>query len=164
MQRIVIFGNSGSGKSTLAKCLSDKYKLAHLDLDVLAWDNNVPPTRRLIVDSKKEIDNFLDKNRSGVVEGCYADLLRLIIDKASKIIFLNPGDNVCVENCRKRPWEPHKYKTPEEQDKNLEMLIGWIKQYSCRNDELSLIAHRGLFDNFNGCKIEYTSNNVQELL
>ena len=158
MQRIIIFGNSGSGKSTLAKHLSKKYKLAHLDLDLLAWNEGNPSIRRPIENSKKEIDIFLEKNKNGVIEGCYSDLLKLVVFKASKMIFLNPGDNVCIKNCKNRPWEPHKYKSIEEQNKNLEMLIDWIKQYSYRDDEFSFKAHRRLFDNFRGSKIEYTEN------
>ncbi len=38
------------------------------------------------------------------------------------------------------------------------MLIDWIKQYDVRDDEFSLKAHRELFDNFGGKKVEYTSN------
>jgi hypothetical protein len=29
----------------------------------------------------------------------------------------------CIENARKRPWEPHKYASKAEQDKNLDRLI-----------------------------------------
>jgi adenylate kinase family enzyme len=130
MQKILIFGNSGSGKSTLAKQLSDKYSLEHLDLDVLAWSNSVQPIRKPITESKKNIDKFLLENDSWVIEGCYADLLRLVINCSNKVIFLNPGEYTCIDNCKKRTWEPHKYKSLEEQNKNLGMLINWIKPLS----------------------------------
>jgi adenylate kinase family enzyme len=158
MQKILIFGNSGSGKSTLAKQLSAKFNLAHLDLDTLAWSKQKSTTRKPLIKSKKDIDRFLTKNDAWVIEGCYADLLGFVINSANKVVFLNPGENTCIDNCKKRPWEPHKYKSLEEQDKNLEMLINWIKQYSTRNDEFSLKAHRNLFDNFKGNKVEYQSN------
>jgi len=160
MKKVLIFGNSGSGKSTLAKQLSAKVNLAHLDLDTLAWSKQKPTTRKPIIESKRDIDKFLAKNDSWIIEGCYADLLGIIINAAEKVVFLNPGENTCIDNCKKRPFEPHKYKTLEEQNKNLEMLINWIKQYSIRTDEFSLKAHRSLFDNFEGNKIEYQSNKV----
>ena len=47
MKKIMSFGNSGSGKSTLAKEYADKFGLAHLDLDSLAWKNTSPPEKNL---------------------------------------------------------------------------------------------------------------------
>ena len=159
MQRIVIFGNSGSGKSTLAKDVAAKHTLSHLDLDVLAWQKTVPPKRKTIEESQLEIDLFLNNNHNWVIEGCYSDLLSLVIQKATEIIFLNPGVETCVDNCRNRPWEPHKYKTMEEQNNNLDLLINWVEQYPERNDEFSLSSHQKLFDAFTGTKTEYNSNN-----
>lgn len=159
MQRIIIFGNSGSGKSTLAKQLSNQYKLAHLDLDTLAWLDTNPPSRRPIDNSHEAMKQFLAANTRWVIEGCYTDLIELVINQSEEIIFLNPGADVCIENCTKRPWEPHKYSSPEAQNKNLAMLISWIKDYETRTDEFSLSSHRRLFATFEGKKIEYTSNN-----
>lgn len=156
MKKIVIFGNSGSGKSTLAKSLCQTYKLQHLDLDVLAWLDTQPPQRRPLVDSCRQIDQFLKQQDNWIIEGCYADLLNYVIEHASEIIFLNPGVDACIANCRQRPWEPHKYPSKEAQDANLEMLIAWLREYPTRKDEFSLHAHRELFDNYNGKKQEYT--------
>jgi len=86
-------------------------------------------------------------------------LLGVVIEKTNEIIFLNPGIETCISNCRNRPWEPHKYNTKEEQDKNLEMLLSWIKQYPERNNnECSLSSHQRLFNEFSGKKTEYPSN------
>jgi len=159
MKKIMIFGNSGSGKSTLAKECAEKYKLSHLDLDILAWENTNPPTRKPLSDSICEIGQFIEKNESWVIEGCYSDLLGVVIEKTNEIIFLNPGIETCISNCRNRPWEPHKYNTKEEQDNNLEMLLSWIKQYPDRNNnECSLSSHQRLFNEFSGKKTEYPSN------
>ena len=155
MQRIVIFGNSGSGKTTLAKRYSSKYNLAHLDLDTLAWLNTSPPQRKLIEDSSIEINHFLDINSSWVIEGCYADLLTLVMTFAIKIIFLNPGVDVCIENCKNRPWEPHKYASMDEQNENLDMLLNWVKEYISRTDEFSFKSHKILYESFQGEKKEY---------
>jgi len=158
MDKIVIFGNSGSGKSTLAKSLSSERRLSHLDLDVLAWLDTLPPQRRSLSDSLQDINNFTQQHPAWVVEGCYADLLSVVIEHASEIIFLNPGIDTCIANCRNRPWEPHKYPSQQAQDANLEMLIDWVRDYASRDDEFSLPAHRRLFDEFAGKKRELTSN------
>ena len=148
MKKIVIFGNSGAGKSTLAKKLQQKYNLNYLDLDLLAWSNSSIPTRKPFAESTEEINDFLSNVNEWVIEGCYADLLRHVIKEAGELIFLNPGTDVCISHCRNRPWEPHKYASKEEQDKNLEMLIDWVKQYETRNDEFSLKAHIALYELF----------------
>ena len=84
----------------------------------------------------------------------YADLLDYVSKQASEIIFLNPGVEVCIQNCRSRPWEPHKYSSRDEQDKNLDMLIDWVKKYDTREDEFSLKAHSELYESFTGYKTE----------
>ena len=154
MRKILIFGNSGSGKTTLANELSNKLNLVHLDLDILAWSDTQPPTRKLLIESTKEIDRFLSPHTSWIIEGCYADLLGYVSNNANEIIFLNPGIDVCIEHCKNRPWEPHKYESKEEQDKNLDMLIEWVKQYDKHEDECSLKLHNSLFDLFEGTKKE----------
>ena len=159
MPRIVIFGNSGSGKSTLARATAEKLVCSHLDLDTVAWDEGRElPTRKPLIYSETEIDLFLAKNSNWVIEGCYSDLLALVLPHSTEIIFLNPGIETCVGNNRNRLWEPHKYDSLEEQNANLEMLIAWTEQYEERADEFSLQAHRRLFDAYQGKKREYNSN------
>lgn len=154
MKRILIFGNSGAGKTTLAKELQKKFKLEHLDLDTLAWSDASTPTRTPLDQSINEIDTFLENASGWVIEGCYADLLEYVAKQANEILFLNPAVETCIKNCRSRPWESHKYASKEEQDKNLEMLVEWVKQYDKREDEFSLKSHRKLFDLFAGNKKE----------
>jgi adenylate kinase family enzyme len=62
MRKLVIFGNSGAGKSTLALQLAHEEKLAHLDLDTLAWEPSSPPRRRRRAD-RHFWDNYLDSRR-----------------------------------------------------------------------------------------------------
>ena len=139
MHRIVIFGNSGSGKSTLAREKAGLLACPHLDLDTVAWEEECSaPTRRSLDDSRKLIDPFLKNNENWVIEGCYSDLLELVIPHCTEIAFLNPGIDICATNCRNRPWEPHKYDSPEEQDANLDMLLRWVEQ-GCRQ-KLSRVA------------------------
>jgi len=163
MKNILIFGNSGSGKSTLAKQYANKYSLAHLDLDTLAWLATTPPKRMPFADSLKEIDAFTSSNRSWVIEGCYADLITHLLPLTNKLIFINSSVECCIKNCQSRPWEPHKYPTKEVQDSNLAMLIDWVRQYPNRDDETSLSAHQKIFNGFTGDKIEYQSNQRETL-
>jgi adenylate kinase family enzyme len=155
--RILIFGNSGAGKSMLARSLADGNVLAHLDLDTLAWEKAAEPARRLLAHSRVDIEKFTDANAGWVIEGAYADLLDLLLDECSELVFLNPGVEACIANCRARPWEPHKYPDKAAQDRNLAMLIEWVRAYDRRDDEYSLNSHRWLFDRFNGVKREFTA-------
>jgi adenylate kinase family enzyme len=154
--RYVLIGNSGSGKSTVASRLARARDLPHLDLDTLAWEPVTPPRRRAAEDSIREIDAFIAGER-WIVEGCYADLVAATLDRCTRLVFLNPGVDACVANARLRPWEPHKYPTKAAQDANLEMLIGWIRDYPTRDDVFSLRAHRELFDRFDGDTLELAS-------
>jgi len=158
MNKVIIFGNSGSGKSTLAKEYAAKFKLSHLDLDILAWEKTEPPMRKPLEASLIIINQFIGENSRWVVEGGYSDLLGLVINYADEIIFLNPSIETCIKNCRSRPWEPHKYTSADEQNENLNMLLDWVKEYPYRNDNFSLYSHKNLFDKYSREKIEYKSN------
>ena len=150
MKKILIFGNSGSGKSTLAKKLKTSFDLRHLDLDTLAWEDTQPPTRKALSDSVSTLDSFISKHNNWVIEGCYADLLNYVSKSANEIIFLNPGNEICIERCKNREWEP--------QDKNLGMLINWVNEYNKREDEFSLKSHKSILSSFVGKKIEVKNN------
>jgi adenylate kinase family enzyme len=153
MHRIVIFGNSGSGKSTMARQLSHELNIPHLDLDQLAWIS--PGVRRPTSESAEAIQLFAAEHPRWVAEGCYADLLEVLLPHATELRFLNPGIEACVANCRARPWEPDKYSSKEEQDARLEFLIQWVRDYEVRRDEYSLYRHRRLLEQFRGKKREY---------
>jgi len=133
-------------------------------LDTLAWLDSSPPQRKPIEESFAEISRFVDDHQSWVIEGCYSDLLNLAMKTADKLIFLNPGVETCMDNCRSRPFEPQKYESQKAQDKNLEMLLNWVRQYPDRVDEFSLMSHQKLFNEFTGNKTEYLSNKRDVLL
>ena len=158
MSKILIFGNSGSGKSTLAKNISIKSNVAHLDLDTIAWQATLPPTRMPITESEIQIKHFTDINDSWIIEGCYSDLLKKVMPKADEVIFLNLSVDDCILNAKNRPWEPHKYESKAVQDSNLAMLMEWISQYPERKDHFSQQAHLKLFNAFIGKKEIRTSN------
>lgn len=154
----MIFGNSGSGKSTLAKKLVNNEGLAHLDLDGLAWLPETPPVRAPLWESGEKIHDFVNSNSGWVIEGCYTDLLEIVSPLASEAIFMNLSVEQCVENAKKRPWEPHKYESKEAQDSNLEMLINWIKEYKKRDDTFSSLLHLKFYEGFVGKKSMITKN------
>lgn len=152
MRKVVIMGNSGSGKTTLSKSIAGKEGLSHLDLDTLAWLPTNPPRRTPLSKSRETIENFVESNRGWVIEGCYTDLLEIVAPLADELIFLNLSVGQCIENARNRPWEPHKYRTKDEQDNNLGMLIDWISQYTERDDVFSFSSHMMLYEGFKGRK------------
>ena len=152
-RRILILGNSGSGKTTMARSLRSD-GLAHLDLDAIAWAS--PGERRPLAESEALLGAFHRAHPSWVVEGSYAGLARAALPWCTELRFLNPGVEACVANCRRRPWEPEKYASPEEQDARLAFLLDWVRSYATRADEYSLAQHRALFDGFGGPKREYT--------
>lgn len=157
MRKVIIFGNSGSGKSVLARQLQSE-GLAHLDLDTIAWDTDPEPLRKPLYKSAELLNEFMSKHNAWVIEGCYSDLLTLAADAASEAIFMNLDVSLCIENANNRPWESHKYVSKAAQDKNLNMLIDWIKQYPIRTDTFSYSAHQHLYDTFEGAKLMFTSN------
>ena len=130
MKRTIIFGNSAAGKSTLAREISLIESLPHFDLDLVAWQATTPPTRKPLMESKKEINDFVSANEDWVIEGCYADLLEIVMPLASDLVFLNLPIETCINNAKNRQWEPHKYESKQAQDANLEMLLDWIAPVS----------------------------------
>lgn len=151
--KILVFGNSGAGKTTLSKQIAVQFDLPHLDLDPLAWQKETEEPERAPLDqSWQEIKTFIESHNSWIVEGCYTDLLEMLTPYATDMIFLDMLIEICAEHAIARPFEPHKYASPEEQNENLEMLISWIQDYEQRDDVFSRAAHQKLFEEFEGRK------------
>lgn len=158
MRKLVIFGNSGSGKSTLASSIQASEGLACLDLDTVAWQPSSPPMRRPLAESQHDIELFISAHPGWIVEGCYSDLLAIAVGHCNELVFMNLPLPACIENARKRPWEPHKYASKSAQDNNLVMLEEWIAQYYARTDVYSHEQHLRLYAQFQGTKCQYVSN------
>lgn len=150
--RVAILGNSGSGKSTLARWLSTYARAATLDLDSVAWQPNEIAVARDPDDAAADVRSFCSANDSWVVEGCYANLICESLKYRPRLIFLNPGEHQCLDHCKRRPWEPHKYKSKHEQDTYLEPLLEWVRGYYTRDGQMSLLAHEECYKAYAGPK------------
>lgn len=162
--RVAIIGNSGSGKSTLARQLSAGYALTMLDLDTVAWEPGKIAVARNPADAVAELRAFCESTEHWVIEGCYAGLICVALQYSPGLLFLEPGLETCLSNCRGRPWEPHKYRSEEEQNEKLEFLLTWVREYYSRQDDTSLVTHQALFDDYQGPKWKLNSQFEQSLI
>lgn len=149
--RIALIGNSGSGKSTLARRLGGSNHADILDLDPIFWKDGSteerPAPERVAL-----VRDFCRGRSCWIVEGCYPDLIAATFPWHPELIFLDPGPEICLANCRRRPFEPHKYPSPAEQAANLPMLLDWVRGYDTRQGPLSHAAHLDLFNRDTGPK------------
>lgn len=153
--KIAIIGNSGSGKSFLAKTLAADSQIHVLDLDLVFWEAGAreKPSEIRIAEVRK----FCQEHDSWIIEGCYSDLIEATFPWEPELIFMDPGQEVCISNCRRRPHEPHKYSTKEEQDQNLDFLLTWVADYYQRDGLMSYRSHCDLFDRYKGAKRRVTA-------
>lgn len=149
-------GNSGSGKSYRARALAAQHGLAHLDLDTIVWEPGQIAVARTPEQVRAELLAFVTGHDAWVVEGCYGDLVEAALPYCSELVFMNPGRAACLENNRRRPWEPHKYASMEAQQSKLQFLLAWVGGYDERDDAMSYACHRRVFDGFAGNKTEVT--------
>lgn len=152
--RCVVLGNSGSGKTTLAKEIHAHTKARILDLDNITWDRDRIQKRRAIEDSIRDMEAFIHQDPSSfIIEGCYGELVEASLKYSPLLIFIDPGEERCLENCRNRGWESHKYPSKEEQDKLLHFLLSWVSEYYRREGPMSHAFHQQLFESYQGPKL-----------
>lgn len=154
---IAILGNSGSGKSTLAAALAAAGGVPCLDLDTVAWEPGQIAVPRPEALARAAVRSFCRGHSNWLVEGCYTMLIEAALEFRPKLVFLNPGLEACLANCRSRPWEPHKYISQQDQDAKLEFLLSWVADYYARSGPLSLAAHERCFKAYAGPKYELRS-------
>jgi adenylate kinase family enzyme len=148
--KVAIIGNSGSGKSTLARALATDSSAEVLDLDLVFWDSGA--AERPLAKRIAEVQKFCHGHESWIIEGCYADLIEASLPWRPELIFMDPGLEACISNCRRRPHEPHKYRTKEEQDQNLDFLLAWVANYYVRDGIMSYRCHEELYNCYDGPK------------
>jgi adenylate kinase family enzyme len=150
IMRIAIIGNSGSGKSTLAHQLAAVHTLTPLELDSIVWEPGKVGVLRSRDARTDDARAFCQATERWVVEGCYAELTQTFLEHSPVLLFMEPGMEACLSNCRSRPWEPRKYTSKEQQDEMLEFLLSWVRDYYTRGDDLSLRVHQSLFEGYGG--------------
>lgn len=155
--RLLIMGNSGSGKSQRAQALAKQHGLVHLDLDTIVWEPGRIAVPRAPEQVEADLHAFVSGHATWVVEGCYGDLVEAALPLCTELVFMNPGREVCLENNRRRPWEPHKYESMQAQQSKLHFLLEWVAAYYEREDAMSYACHRRLFDGFQGARTEVTT-------
>jgi hypothetical protein len=154
--RIAILGNSGSGKSVLARWLADKGGAALLDLDTIAWEPSKPAVPRADGAARSDVQRFCANTDSGILEGCYGNLIEPALPLLPILVFLDPGEAQCISNCEARPWESHKYPSKTEQDARLPFLYTWVREYYTRIGPMSQLGHGTLFARYSGPKHRLT--------
>ena len=150
--RTAIIGNSGSGKTTLARALAHGLSIPTLDLDTIYWEPGRVAVERPVPARLADLDAFCSQHPSWIIEGCYADLIEAALPRRPELILLNPGLDACVSHCKRRPFEPQKYRSKAEQDRGHEFLLKWVEDYYVRNGPMSLEGHLELFRRYNGPK------------
>ena len=139
----------------MARRLIGEKAIPRLSLDEIAWEQGTK--RKPLEESLRMLGQFLGANAQWVVEGCYSDLVEAALPHCTELRFLNPGIETCIAHCHRRPWEPTKFSSPEEQQAMLSNLIEWVGEYEVRDDEYGLKRHRRIYDRFSGKKREYIS-------
>jgi len=146
--RVAIMGNECSGKTTFAAELAQEAAVTILDLETIIWETN-RTERRAAPLVHAELRRFCEGNDSWIVEGCYGDLIAVALEWRPQLVFMNPGEAACLQNCRKRPWEP---------DDKRESLLARVSDYYRRRDSTSLHWHRHIYHDYAGPKREISSN------
>lgn len=155
--RVLVYGNSGSGKSTYARALAGRHGLAHLDLDSIVWEPGKVAVQRDQRSIEASLSEFVSSHAEWVIEGCYGELVQSAAAHCTQLVFLNPGVDACRANNLRRPWEPHKYASVEQQNSMLSTLQSWVAEYYGRDDAWSYKVHRLIFDEHRGSKVEHTT-------
>jgi len=155
--KLVVIGNSGSGKSTWARRAASEHGLTYLELDMIVWEPGQIAVERSDEAKRADLAAFIASHERWVMEGCDGDLAAAALPACTELVFMNPGAAACVANNRRRPWEPHKYASAEDQDRKLPFLLEWVEIYYTREDVRSYAYHRRLFDGFAGPKREIRS-------
>ena len=148
--KLILLGNAGAGKSTMARRIIGDEPIPRLSLDEIAWDDG--PKRKPLEVSLRMLHAFIQSNEQWIVEGCYSDLIQAALPYCTELRFLNPGIEVCVAHCHRRPWEPEKFSSPEDQAAMLTRLVQWVREYETREDRVRFEAASSGFRAIRGSK------------
>lgn len=101
MQKIAIIGTGGAGKSTLARQLGEILSLPVYHLDALYWKPNWTPTP---LEEWEAIQEKLVQEEAWILDGNYSNTLRIRIQAADTLIFLDYPTWLCLYRIFKRRW------------------------------------------------------------
>ena len=118
----------------------------------MAWEPEQIAVARDEATAVGDVHSFCRSHDQWVIEGCYGNLAAATFSHRPLLILLDPGVEACLENCRARPWEPHKYASAEEQDAMLVALLDWVQAYETRGEDPGRAAHEALFAGYDGPK------------
>lgn len=138
LKRVVIMGNSGSGKSWLAARLSELTNLPVTDLDTLNWESEGYGKARNKADVLNDVQAIANQNR-WIIEGIYGWIAAPVALYATKVIWLTPDSNECVENIKARGRRNNG--SPEE----FAALLAWASSYETRTGSSSYEGHLKVF-------------------
>ena len=94
--RITIIGASGSGKSTLARQISEAFNIPRVEIDRIWFKydghkylNGSIEQKEVIMNKiTTEIQDFLSKNNSWVIDGSYSKIQPIIAEKTDAVVFI----------------------------------------------------------------------------
>jgi adenylate kinase family enzyme len=145
--KFLIVGNIGSGKSTLARALAERSGLPVLELDGLLQGGDAPRPEPATV--RTQLEGFCNASRDWIVAGTAGHLVQATLAWQPELLFLNPGPEVCLRNCRERSLDS---RSPSQ--RLPEQLQRVADYYRRDGDENSLHTHRAIYDNYQGPKRE----------
>lgn len=150
---LLVLGNSGAGKTTLARRAAERFELTWLDLDTIVFDPDQPGVLRPVAAVIHDLAAFVERHPRWVIEGSYGTWADHLRPFANRLVWLDPPLDTCLQHHASRPWEPHKYADPAEQERNRAFLDDWVRQYPTRDDTYGQQAHQRVFDQFTGLRL-----------
>ncbi|MCG7389699.1 hypothetical protein [Pantoea sp. ACRSB] len=138
LKRVLIMGNSGSGKSWLAARLTELTNLPVTDLDTLNWESAGYGKARKKVYVLNDVQAIANQDR-WIIEGIYGWIAAPVALYATKVIWLTPDSNECVENIKARGIRNNG--SPEE----FAALLEWASSYETRTGSSSYEGHLKVF-------------------
>ncbi len=101
--KIVITGTPGVGKTTIGKLFAKKYGLKYININKVAFDNNLVNKDGEITDMKK-LEDLLKKEENCVIEGHLACEMKL----DDKIVVLRCDPLILKERLKERNYNKEK--------------------------------------------------------